>query len=159
MRVFSTVLLAAFMLFSLPVLAAQQAKDFSIAGSSGKVTLSDYRGKVVLLDFWASWCGPCRHSFPWMYDMQAKYKAKGLEVVAVSLDMERDSADNFLKKYPVNFTIGYDTDGFVADAYQVSVMPTSYLIDRKGNVVEVHYGFRSSDADKMEARLREVLEK
>ncbi|MDH5301356.1 MAG: TlpA family protein disulfide reductase [Gammaproteobacteria bacterium] len=159
MRIFGLMMA---MLLVFPAMAADKtvaAPAFTVAGQKGNITLSQYRGKVVMLDFWASWCGPCRHSFPWMNEMQAKYQSKGLEVVAISLDSEREPANKFLEKYPAKFTIGFDLNGSVADKYEVSVMPTSYLIDRKGNIAEVHYGFRSEDAGKLEAKIKELLAK
>ena len=75
--------------------------------------LSQYKGKVVLLDFWASWCSPCRRSFPWFIAMQNKYQQQGLEVIAVNIDVERSDADAFLAEFAVNFTIIYDPDAVI----------------------------------------------
>ena len=138
---------------------AEKAPGFTLAGDNGKISLQKYRGKVVYLDFWASWCVPCRKSFPWMNEMQAKYKSKGLVVLGINLDESKSDAKNFLKQIPGNFTMAYDPNGVTPGKYKVEVMPTSYLIDRRGNLVHTHRGFKKSKADKMEAEIQALLNK
>lgn len=106
------------------------------------VDLADYRGKVVILDFWASWCVPCRRSFPWLNQMQEKYAAEGLVVIGVNLDNDSAEAARFLDEYPVNFNIVYDRDKELARAYDVIAMPSSYVIARDGTVHKRHLGFK-----------------
>lgn len=137
---------------------AEKAPDFSLPGVTTNVTLADFKGKVVLVDFWASWCAPCRKSFPWLNDMQKKYGAKGLVIVGVSVDTERKLADDFLRKLPAQFSVGFDTDGKVASAYQIAGMPSSFLIDAKGDIQYRHVGFRSEDQAPYEAKIRELVE-
>jgi len=139
-------------------LTQETAPDFTLEGDSGPVALSDYRGKVIYLDFWASWCAPCRDSFPWMNAMQEKYASQGLEVIAINLDKERTKAKHFLEALPAGFTVAYDPEGAVAEHYQVSVMPSSYLIGRDGTVVGRHRGFHSRDEAKLEQKLIELLQ-
>ncbi len=103
--------------------------------------LSAYRGKVVYLDFWASWCKPCRESFPWMNDLADTYGGRGLVVIAVNVDHDRDLASEFLQQNPADFKVVYDPDGSLAGKYNVEAMPTSILIGRNGKVQFVHSGF------------------
>ena len=121
--------------------------------------LEQYRGKVVYLDFWASWCRPCRHSFPWMNDMQKKYGADGLVIVAVNLDEQQADAVKFLHQTPADFTIVYDPQGKLAEQYQIIGMPSSFIIGRDGQVVKKHQGFFDDSPQKYEAELRELLGK
>ena len=121
--------------------------------------LSQYKGKVVYLDFWASWCKPCRQSFPWMNAMQAKYAGDGLVVVSVNLDEEHADADKFLKQVPADFTIVYDPEGKLAEQYKLIGMPTSFLIGRDGQVAKRHAGFFDSSPAEYEAEIRALLGK
>jgi len=128
------------------------------ASAEPVLDLASLHGRVVYLDFWASWCAPCRLSFPWMQTMQATYAPKGLTVVAVNVDRERRAADRFLAQYPVQFDLLFDPAGSLAEAYQVHGMPTSVLIDRKGKVRYTHIGFRPIDGASYERQVRELLE-
>jgi cytochrome c biogenesis protein CcmG/thiol:disulfide interchange protein DsbE len=103
--------------------------------------LSAYRGKVVYLDFWASWCTPCRLSFPWMNDVQQSYARDGLVVIGVNVDHDRALADAFLRSSSPAFKIVYDPNGDIAGKYDFRDMPTSVLIGRDGRVHFTHDGF------------------
>jgi cytochrome c biogenesis protein CcmG/thiol:disulfide interchange protein DsbE len=103
--------------------------------------LSAYKGKVVYLDFWASWCAPCRLSFPWMAQLQQMYGPSGLVVVAVDVDKDRAKADEFLHQMPPSFRIVYDPNGSIARQYDFHDMPTTVLIGRDEKVHFVHGGF------------------
>jgi len=119
--------------------------------------LSRHEGKVVIIDFWASWCVPCRRSFPWMNDMHDKYSADGLVIIAVNLDRSADDAARFLAKYPAKFEIAYDPTGELAKRYSVEVMPSSIIIGRNGEMIERHAGFKVKRQDEYEATIREAL--
>ena len=136
---------------------AEKAPSFSLKSDNGIISLKQFRGKVVYLDFWASWCVPCKKSFPWMNEMQQKYKSKGLVVLAINLDEDKSAAKVFLQQVPAKFTVAYDPDGVTPGKYQVEVMPTSYLIDRSGNLVGSHRGFKKSKKDKMENKISALL--
>lgn len=119
--------------------------------------LSPLAGKVVLVDFWASWCVPCRRSFPWMNAMQEKYAGDGLVVLAVNLDNDRAAAELFLADYPAAFRIHYDDDRSLARAFGVSAMPSSFIIGRDGALQARHLGFRSGQRQDYEAAIRSAL--
>jgi len=119
--------------------------------------LKELRGKVVVLDFWASWCVPCRRSFPWWNAMQAKYADEGLVVIGVNLDNDPNSAAAFLEEYPVNFKIYYDTDKELAQKFGVQAMPSSYIIGRNGQVYATHYGFKVKKQDEYEVVIVDAL--
>jgi cytochrome c biogenesis protein CcmG/thiol:disulfide interchange protein DsbE len=137
--------------------AAETAPNFALPTDNGTFTLADLKGKVVYLDFWASWCPPCRKSFPWMNKMEHRYGDKGLAVVAVNLDKDHELAAKFLNEVPADFTVAYDREGTVADNYHVPGMPSSFIIDRHGKVRAVHIGFREEDSTALEETLRTAL--
>lgn len=119
--------------------------------------LAGVEGKVLLVDFWASWCTPCRRSFPWMNEMHEKYREQGLTIVAVNVDRERGAAEEFLRETPARFQLHYDPDGELAEEFGVEAMPTSYLLDSAGNVLARHLGFKLAKAPEYEALIREAL--
>ncbi|MBK9608480.1 MAG: TlpA family protein disulfide reductase [Betaproteobacteria bacterium] len=138
--------------------AGAPAPDFTVAAADGKpLQLSAYRGKLVYLDFWASWCAPCRRSFPWMNAMQEKYGAGGLVVLGVNVDQRRPDAERFLAQVPARFMIAYDPQGAAPALYAIKGMPGSVLIDPQGRVVFAHAGFRDADRDELEAKIRAAL--
>lgn len=133
------------------------APPFDVPGTSANVRLADLKGKVVYVDFWASWCSPCKQSFPWMNDMQAKYGARGLQIVGVTVDRKREDAEKFLASTPAKFMIAFDTTGKVAEAYKPKGMPTSYLIGADGVVRAMHVGFKDSDRAALEREIEAAL--
>ncbi|MBI3775236.1 MAG: TlpA family protein disulfide reductase [Gammaproteobacteria bacterium] len=158
-RISAAALLCAATTFTTAVLAADAAPDFKLPSAKGMVELSKLKGKVVYVDFWASWCTPCRKSFPWMNEMHKKFKEQGLEVIAINLDKSREPIDEFLSKTPADFTIAYDPSGGAASSYKVSGMPSTYLIDRSGQLQVTHIGFRDKDKQEMESKIKELLAK
>ena len=147
-----------------PVLAkttksAPVAPAFTLPGLQGEVTLASLRGKAVLVDFWASWCGPCRHSFPWMNDLQKRYGDKGLAIVAVNLDKDRELASHFLAEVPAAFTVAFDPSGKTAESYKVKAMPTTFLVSPDGKLLLTHTGFDAKHASEFEAQIAEALPK
>lgn len=130
-----------------------------VAHADNGFELANYNGKVVLLDFWASWCGPCRQSFPWMNDMHTKYSGDGLVIVAINVDNDLAAAQRFLTDYPARFRVHFDEDKSLAREYEVVAMPSSFLIGRDGRVVEKHLGFKVLKQDDYEAAIRAELEK
>jgi thiol-disulfide isomerase/thioredoxin len=156
----ATALLAVFLATSLAQAAdpGQPAPAFALPTAKGEVVaLEKLRGKVVYVDFWASWCGPCRRSFPWMNEMQQKYGPRGLAVVAINVDKKRSDAERFLVQYPAEFTVVYDEAGTTPAAYGVRGMPSSYLIDARGNVTFVERGFLDEHKAELESRVAALV--
>ncbi len=145
-------------LFMNPAALASKAPVFELPGDSGSVSLKKYRNKVVYVDFWASWCVPCKYSFPWLNEMQERYGEDGFKVIAINVDKDKAQAEKFLERVPASFEIAYDPEGEVADMYSLKVMPSSYLIDRDGNLVHAHKGFKTSDGSVMEDAIRKLLD-
>ena len=140
--------------------AGDAAPAFALPTAKGDaVALDKLKGKVVYVDFWASWCGPCRRSFPWMNDMQQKYGAKGFVVVGVNVDKKRPDADKFLVQNPAAFTVVYDEAGTTPAAYGVKGMPSSYLVDGTGKVVYVERGFLDEHKAEIEQRIASLVTK
>lgn len=150
-------------LMSAPTLALDQghlAPAFELGGNATEtIKLANYSGKVIYVDFWASWCGPCKHSFPWMNDIQSKYGAKGLQIIGINLDAKIEDAQRFLKTNPANFITAFDPAGITPKAYAIKGMPTSYLIGRDGKVLLQHAGFKESDKTELEKKIQEALGK
>ncbi len=148
--------------FSLGIFTVAHADDLpnlSLQTKQGGLHLNELRGQVVYLDFWASWCVPCRKSFPWMNDMHQRYSKDGLKIVAINLDKEVNLAKQFLTEYPANFTVAYDPEGLSAEKFKVQAMPSSYLIDRQGKLHSTHLGFKEKDTAAMEAAIKSLLAK
>lgn len=155
-------LLAPLILFSLLITGSAHAElspapTFMLPTRSGMITPADLKGKVIYLDFWASWCFPCRKSFPWLNEIQDKYKDQGLVVLGINLDKDRELADKFLQAVPANFIIAFDPEGESASSFKVKGMPSSYLIDRHGNLRARHTGFREDDRNNLEQAVAELL--
>ena len=135
------------------------APAFALPTAAGEtVALAKLRGKVLYVDFWASWCAPCRRSFPWMNAMNRLYGGKGLVIVAVNVDKKRADAERFLAETPAEFAVLYDPQGATPAAYAVRGMPSSYLIDTSGNVVAIEVGFRDERRAALEERIRALVE-
>jgi len=121
------------------------------------VSLNEFKGKVVYVDFWASWCGPCRKSFPWMNAMQQKYQAEGLAVVAINLDTEPELAQTFLQQMPAQFNLRFNPEGDVAKSFDLMGMPSSFVFNRQGQLVQQHVGFYPDNAADYERELIKLL--
>lgn len=137
---------------------AAPAMPEAAAGDRAPLDLSDYRGKIVVVDFWASWCAPCRRSFPWLDAMHEKYADDGLVIIGVNEDNNLEDARMFLKDVPVGFRIVLDADGEIASAFDLIAMPSTYIIGRDGKLAARHLGFKTAKQDEYEAVLRRLLD-
>ncbi len=133
--------------FSLPTLAGE-----------GSVSLAQYRGKIVYLDFWASWCGPCRKSLPLYEAMYRDLDTERFAILAISLDEDPKDASDFLEKHPVSYTVLSDPDGATAEAWGLKAMPTSFLLDGSGELVEAYPGFETSHLEVIRNDIETLLD-
>jgi len=137
-----------------------RAPEIGLRDTSGRpVRLSQLRGKVVLVDFWASWCGPCGEEMPFLERLHDRYADQGLVIIAVNIDNEEANMRRFLRRTPVSFRVVHDGRHRVADRYNPPRMPSSFLIDQRGVVRYVHEGFRASDAPAIERQVKRLLER
>jgi peroxiredoxin len=137
----------------------QAAKDFSVPAPDGKavVKLADFRGKVVFLNFWATWCPPCREEMPAMERLYQRYRANGLAVIAISVDSEAVTVPPFVKQNKLTFAIGHDPKMALAERYGVRALPSSFLIDRKGNLAALAIGPRDWDTKPAHGAIESLL--
>ncbi|MFI5315291.1 MAG: TlpA family protein disulfide reductase [Myxococcota bacterium] len=144
---------------ALAVDAGQPAPLFSARALEGDSTLSlgAYKGKVVYLDFWASWCGPCQTAMPLIESLRSEFPADQFQVIAVNVDQDPAKAKAFLERRKVGYPSVSDPEGHLPETYGLKTMPTSYLIDRNGVVRSVHAGFRASDLDGLRNEIRALL--
>lgn len=145
-------------------LVGNPAPDFSVpamSGAKGTVSLESLRGKVVLLDFWGTFCGPCRKSFPKLQDLYAKYAASGLAIVGVSEDEadDKDQIPGFADTYGAKFVIGWDADRTIARGYKPETLPSTFLIDRNGVVRYAHDGYHDGEEVELEREIKELVDK
>jgi cytochrome c biogenesis protein CcmG, thiol:disulfide interchange protein DsbE len=131
-----------------------------LLGSGARATdldLSAYRGKVVYVDFWASWCGPCKQSFPWLDNLAHEYASQNFVVIGINVDKDRERAARFLNDTPADFPIIYDPKGEIATAYKIAGMPSAILIDRAGHIRFQHAGFSEKQKGLYEEQLQILL--
>jgi cytochrome c biogenesis protein CcmG/thiol:disulfide interchange protein DsbE len=143
-------------------LVGNPAPDFNVkalAGPKGMLSLKALRGKVVLVDFWGTFCEPCKKSFPKLEDLRAKYGTSGLQVVGISEDEseDKDKIPGFAATYGAKFTLGWDEDKTIARAYRPETMPSSFLIDRRGVVRYAHAGYHDGEEVQVEREIKELL--
>jgi len=140
------------------------AKDFllPLLGQPQQLSLSEQNGKVVYLDFWASWCGPCRQSLPLLNELRQDLHNNGMsndfEILAINLDDSAADGLSFLQQHPVDYPVLHDPAGSTSDDYGVRGMPTSYLIDRQGKLRAVHQGFKPADIDGIRSAIEQLLQ-
>lgn len=161
LKAFSLLVLSVAMVLSPGAFAAkvdQNAPEISLPGLDGKtVKLSGLKGQVVMVNFWASWCQPCLTEMPLIEALYNKYKKIGFTVLAVNVDEDPANAHAMLKEVPVSFPVVLDTKNTSIQEYQVQAMPSTYMVDRKGVIREVHRGYKVGDEAEYENYIRKLL--
>lgn len=138
--------------------ATSQAAPFNLPSRAGKsVALADLKGQVVLINFWATWCGPCRKEMPLLEQIQKKYAPLGFTMVGVNVEEDTRLMEAFLKDVPVSFPILLDPANSVSKLYNVSAMPSTVIVDRKGNVRFIHQGYQPGDEGKYQDMIRQLI--
>lgn len=153
--------LTAILTLALPALlgvADVRAPAFSLQSvSGGTVSLAQFKGDVVMINFWASWCGPCRQEMPLLDSIYKQYKDMGFTLLGVNVEPDSGSADAWLKKTPVSYPILFDPKSQVSQLYQVQAMPTTVIIDRQGIVRYVHNGYLPGDENQYMNSIRSLI--
>jgi peroxiredoxin len=140
-------------------LIGNSAPTFEIASvnNKGKVSLANLNGKVVIVDFWATWCEPCKKSFPKLQDLYGKFKGSGLQIVALSEDDDKSGIPEFGTSYGAEFPLLWDSDKAVAGKYNPGSMPATFIIDRKGVVRFLHRGYHDNEEVEIEKEIQGLL--
>ncbi|HSC69325.1 MAG TPA: TlpA disulfide reductase family protein [Cellvibrio sp.] len=137
---------------------ADPAPDFTLQSSTGEnIRLAEQRGQVVMLNFWASWCGPCRKEMPLLDEMSKRYSAAGFVLYGVNVEEDNTDAKKLIKELGVTFPILYDTESKASSLYQVDAMPTTVVIDKKGEIRFVNRGYKPGDENKYRDQIRELI--
>jgi len=153
-------LAAAFVLPAFATSSSGPAPAFKLSGRGGKsIDLTQFKGQVVMINFWATWCGPCRQEMPLLEDIYKKYKPMGFTMLAVNVEPDTKEADAWLAKLskPVTFPVAYDVDSKVSKLYKVETMPSTVIVDRKGNVRALHRGYKAGDENFYLTQIRTML--
>ncbi len=146
------------LLLTSSVLIAAPAPDFTLKSNQGKnIRLSELKGEIVLVNFWASWCGPCRKELPAFEKLYQKYKPLGVTILAVNVDDDPAKADELLAEVNISFPVLYDTDQKISELYKVSAMPSTYFINRDGELVNTHRSFKDGDEKKYKKLIKELI--
>lgn len=135
-----------------------KAHDFTLASNQGKnFRLNELKGQVVMINFWASWCGPCRQEMPLLEEIYARYNPAGFTLLSVFTETDKKKADDFLKDVPVSFPVLYDFKSDVSEMYDVDSMPFTVIIDRNGNMRYRHRGYKAGDEKEYRSLIRELI--
>ena len=149
------------LLTSLPVTAGSGqgvAPDFSLPDASGnKVALADFGGQVVLINFWASWCGPCREEMPLLNELHQRYAPMGFTMLGVNVEEDSSLADKFLAGTPVEFPVLYDRENAVSKLYDVIAMPSTVIVDRRGQIRYIHHGYEPGNEHDYQDQIRALI--
>lgn len=154
-----------FLFLAIPLLIFSQTVGKEAPGFSGKtlegdsIKLSDYRGKITLVDVWASWCKPCKAEFPFLLELYDTYSVKGFTILAISIDEESENAKIFLKglNKEIPFKVMHDPKGKVANQYKIEAIPTTYILDKNGVIRYSHLGFMESEKDKYKTEIETLI--
>lgn len=135
----------------------KNASSFSLTAVNGGTKMGVEKGKVTIVDFWATWCEPCKKSFPKYQELYVKYKTSGLEILAISVDDEKKEIPDFIKTYGAKFPVGWDEGHKIADCYKPPNMPSAYVIDKQGVVKYVHNGYHDGEEKELEKEIKSLL--
>lgn len=136
----------------------KMAPDFTLKSNSGEnLKLSEYRGEVVMINFWASWCGPCRQEMPLLDELYKNYQPLGFTILGVNVEENPQKAKSLLKDIPVSFPVLFDTDNTVSRLYDVVAMPSTVLVDRAGNVRYLHKGYKPGYEQSYQEQIRSLI--
>lgn len=134
------------------------APDFTLKSQKGdNLKLSELRGKVILINFWASWCGPCRQEMPVLNELYQHYRSLDFTVLGVNVEQNSDNAESLLKEIPVSFPILFDNHNQVSKLYNVKGMPSTVIVDRDGNVRYTHIGYQAGTENEYQSKIRELI--
>ncbi|PUB83114.1 MAG: TlpA family protein disulfide reductase [gamma proteobacterium symbiont of Ctena orbiculata] len=134
------------------------APDFTLKSREGvNIKLSELRGQVVMVNFWASWCGPCRQEMPLLQQLFDRYQSLGFSLLGVNVDEDRAAADKMLSDLPVSFPILYDDRSKVSKQYQVKAMPSTFMVDRDGRIRYLHKGYKPGYEEEYQQQIRQLL--
>jgi len=140
------------------VTATGPAENFTLKSAQGNnIRLSEFRGQVVLINFWASWCGPCRQEMPKLENLHQKYQNLGFTVFGVNVEQDRKMADKILRDIPVTFPILFDDENQVSQLYDVDAMPVTVLVDRSGDIRHLHRGYKPGYENTYEQQIRSLI--
>ncbi len=156
--VYKTLLLILLFLSQVAIADHPEAPEFQLPTRNGSIQLADFRGKLVYVDFWASWCRPCKNSFPWMIEMKKKFKDLPFEIIAINLDNDKALAEEFIASQAINFPVAFDPQAETAERYGVEGMPSSYLIDPQGRLRIRYTGFWNKSKNEKEQAISKLLE-
>lgn len=139
-------------------LKPSSAPDFTLKSVTGEnLRLSEYRGEVVLINFWASWCGPCRQEMPILSELHDKYRALGFTVLGINVEADSGKARKLLQELPVSFPVVFDADSVVSRQYDVVAMPSTVLVDRDGNIRFLHKGYKAGLEAVYQQQIRDLV--
>ncbi|HEX6994625.1 MAG TPA: TlpA disulfide reductase family protein [Gammaproteobacteria bacterium] len=134
------------------------APNFSLPSRSGEqVSLEDLKGQVVMINFWATWCGPCRKEMPHLEALHQRYANLGFTLLGVNVDEDTSGVEEFLKETPVSFEVLFDPENEVSELYDVVAMPSTVMVDREGNLRYMHHGYQSGYENEYQAQIRALL--
>lgn len=138
--------------------ASGPAPEFALAAKDGgEVSLAGLEGQVVMVNFWASWCGPCRQEMPHLEALHQRYSSLGFTMLGVNVDKDKGDAEGFLEETPVTFPILFDPESSVSELYEVIAMPTTVLVDRDGNMRFIHHGYKPGYENDYQAQIRALI--